>query len=66
MQQIFHTGDQKILENFKDLTYERPEEHSENQLIQALSVGIEPVSGDFDSYDFNLSLNDEELGFLGV
>jgi hypothetical protein len=48
------------------LTYERPEEHLETQLIQALSVGIEVVSGNIDDYDFNLSLNDEELGFLGV
>lgn len=24
------------------------------------------MSGNIDSYDFNLSLNDEELGFLGV
>ena len=63
---LFHKGDQRILDAFSDLklSTETPSEECPNlgDTIFSLTVneGI-----DLDSYDFDMSLNDEAKGYLG-
>lgn len=66
LQNVFHTGDQKMLEFFSNLKFERTEEESEFNHVSQINARIAPKFGKLDDYDFTLALNDEELGILGI
>ena len=59
---IFHSGDQRILENFNNLTFSQ-----EDQPLQSLTAKILPKLVDLDSYDFTVSLKDPIYqNFFGI
>jgi hypothetical protein len=66
---VFHSGDQRILEVFKDLemgSVEQLEGSFAAFILEDMTASITTVKGlDPDKYDFDMSLNDPNMGFLG-
>lgn len=72
VKQVFHSGDQKILDNFTDLAMAEPitkvsDEHEWG--LQSLSASVKPKSVAYDDYDFVMSMKDpvydQYLGIIG-
>ncbi len=73
---LFHRGDQRMIQAFKDIEmhdimpkdFVEPEDEASRPpgLVQDLAIYFDLQEGfDKENYDFQLSLNDPELGFLG-
>ena len=65
IERIFHKGDQQMLDNFKEMSLDDIIV-DEVAVVSDLKASIHPVSGDEESYDFVTSLNDPDLGFMGL
>lgn len=72
---LFHRGDQRMIEAFRDIQMhdlmpsdyvESADDTNTSGLVQDLVINFEAPEGvDPVNYDFALSLNDPNLGFLG-
>ena len=63
---IFQKGDQRMFSAFADLEVDDVAAADETPLFSDLQVSVTTLEGiDPSSYDFDLSLNDAEKGFLG-
>ncbi len=67
IKQIFHTGDQKILDSFKDLSIAEPVNIDETNGFTNLTASINPKSVKTEDYDFLVSFKDpSNNNFFGI
>lgn len=63
---MFHKGDQRMLEVFKETVLDVDEPNPECPNIKKVVFDLVPADGsDPADYDFELSINDEDKGYLG-
>ena len=63
---LFNKGDQRMLEAFSDLKLSVEEKSEKCPDFSNALFSLKPNEGiDFDSYDFDVSINDPDKGYMG-
>ena len=63
---LFNKGDQRMLEAFSDLKISVEEKSEKCPDFESAVFSLKPNEGiDVDSYDFDVSINDPDKGYLG-